>query len=182
MKLTEREEMCLDALNKSGQPDRVLNHCRSIAALSAALGNALAEKGIPLDLSLCWRGGLLHDVCRTRRRHAETGKAYLEELGLTDEARICELHSGEDIDPDIIDEAAVVCLADKLVSGGEYVGVEERFRYTRERFAHDTELLKLIDRRHAVARALYERVQTIIDAPPESVLKTADKFDKLRLV
>lgn len=158
--MTEREEYCLKLLDGAGLPKRKTDHCRAVALLAAELARRLRDKGYTPDISLCLRGGLLHDIRRMERRHARAGAVYLESIGLTDEARICALHDGEDISLDLNDEAAIVCLADKLLSGAEYVGIQKRYEYTAKKYSHDPALLRVIARRRTNAYAL----QTIVEA------------------
>lgn len=162
-KLSEREKKCLDILENSGQPERVINHCKAVAETAKELASALNGKGFELDVSLCYRAALLHDVCRTEKRHAEKGRIYLESLGLYPEAEIVAAHMGEGINTDEITEAGVVCLADKLTAGGERVSIKERFEPALKRYADDEEMLRLINGRYETAEKLETLYNNCLD-------------------
>ena len=148
----------------SGQPERVIAHCRRVAALAETLAQRLNACGLRLDAGLCWRGGLLHDVQRTLRRHAEAGAHYLLRLGYPDEARIAREHLG-DLDPHILNESAVVCLADKLICGQQRCTVRERFARSEAKYAGDAATLTLLQARRAVALELERAVEALLGAP-----------------
>lgn len=150
----ELEKYCLNILENSGQPERVINHCKAVAEAAKKLAVELNKKGFSFDVSLCYRAGLLHDVCRTEKRHAEKGKEYLEGLGLFREAEIVEVHMGEGINTEEITEAGIVCLADKLTAGGDRVSIKKRFEPAFKRFADNEETLALIKRRYETALKL----------------------------
>lgn len=147
----ELEKCCLNILDKSGQPERVINHCKAVAETAKNLAVELNKKGFNLDVSLCYRSGLLHDICRTEKRHPEKGRQYLESLGLLREAEIVAVHMGEDVNTEEITEAGVVCLADKLTAGGDRVSIERRFEPAFKKYAGDEETLSLITRRYETA-------------------------------
>ena len=152
--LTEREQLCLDILDQSGQPERVISHCKGVAHTAEVLAQRLNEKGCSLDVSLCFRSGLLHDICRTEKHHAHKGKSLLRTKGLLPEAEIVGTHMGENLDASRLSEAAVVCLADKLTAGGARVRISERFEPALTRFADDPEVFPLVKARYETALKL----------------------------
>lgn len=155
--MTQREEYCLHILMAAGLPERTRAHCRAVGALAKAMAEAMVfamdgnTSSKTPDASLCYRGGLLHDIRRNEHRHADAGAAWLLSLGLREEARICALHNGEDVNDVSPDEAAVVCLADKLVRGVEFVGIDDRFALAGQRFKNDPEVRELMARRREKA-------------------------------
>lgn len=173
------DQKCLELLDGAGLPQRKTDHCRAVAALSAETARRLREKGYETDVSLCFRGGLLHDIKRYERRHARVGAAYLRELGLFEEARICALHDGEDISLDLNDAAAIVCLADKLLAGAEYVGIEKRYAYTARKYAHDPALMRVIARRRTNAYALLAITEAALGVTMPEVWREVDSAGKM---
>lgn len=163
--LSEKEQYCLDILEGSGQPQRVINHCKAVANEAKKLATALNKKGAKLDISLCYRAALLHDVCRTQKQHAKKGKQYLENLGLYPEADIVAKHMGEGLNTDELSEACVVCLADKLIAGGENVSIKDRFAPSFNRYADDPEMLATINKRYETALKLKALVDNLLEAP-----------------
>ena len=103
-----------DILFSRGLPENVIKHCCAVADTCGAMAEALNAKGFSLDVGLCVRAGLLHDMDRLSRDHAASGAKLLKELGFDAEAEIVRCHMGVDIDYKAIDEKAIVYLADKI--------------------------------------------------------------------
>ena len=93
---------------------------------------AAKDAKFTIDNDLLVAGALLHDVARTEPQHAQRGAEYLTELGYPRVADIVRQHHGLDA-PGELNEAAVVFLADKLVQGERFVGVEARFAASEAR-------------------------------------------------
>ena len=138
-------------------PDKVAAHCRAVEREALSLVCSLAAAGIWLNEFDVSAAALLHDIARTEPEHARRGAEYLNELGYPRVADIIRQHHGLD-DPELIDEAAVVLIADKRVQGTEYVGVEERFAASEAKcvtpeakaaHAHQLEISRGIERRLA---------------------------------
>lgn len=163
--LSKKEQYCLDILEGSGQPQRVINHCKAVAEEAKKLAISLNKKGAELDISLCYRAALLHDVCRTEKQHAKKGKKYLENLGLYPEAEIVAKHMGEGLNTDELSEACIVCLADKLIAGGESVSIRDRFEPAFNRYADDPEMLAIISKRYETASKLKGLVDNFLEVP-----------------
>lgn len=155
-------EKCLALLGKSGQPEPVLAHCRAVAETAEKLAVALNAKGAQLDRGLCYRGGLLHDICRTERFHAARGMLRLLEEGLEDEARIVGAHMGDFVDTDRIAEKEVVYIADKLTRGVQRVSIEERYAHSAEKFAGDTPAQRAALARREQAMRLAGHMESIL--------------------
>ena len=60
-----------------------------------------------------------------------------------------------------LDERSLLYLADKLVQGERYVGLDERFRASEFRFQDRPEALAAVRRRKAIAQKILERVQEL---------------------
>lgn len=113
-------------------PEKVAAHCRAVEREALRLVCSLAAAGVWLDEFAVSAGALLHDVARTEPQHARRGAEYLTELGYPRVADIVRQHHGLDA-PGELNEAAVVFLADKLVQGERFVGVEARFAASEAR-------------------------------------------------
>ena len=113
-------------------PEKVAAHCRAVEREALRLVCSLAAAGVWLDEFAVSAGALLHDVARTEPQHAQRGAEYLTELGYPRVADIVRQHHGLDA-PGELNEAAVVFLADKLVQGERFVGVEARFAASEAR-------------------------------------------------
>ena len=179
MNMTEHERFCLALLEHAGLQKRKVDHSAAVALLSAELARRLREKGYDTDVSLCYTGGLLHDIRRYERRHARAGAKFLRAMGLSAEARVCWLHDGEDVSLDLNDPAAIVCLADKLLSGDEYVGIAARYAYTTKKYSHDPALLNTIRRRRLNAYALQSCVENALGVSMPEIWREVDTARKL---
>ncbi len=124
---TLTQTLCARLLDAAGTPERVRAHCAAVAALAAEIAGRLG-----LDAALAARGGLLHDVARDGPDHALAGAALIARLGYPREADIIRQHHMLR-DPEHIDEAAAVFLADKLLIGTERVSIEKRFEDSAKR-------------------------------------------------
>ncbi|MCR4771347.1 MAG: HDIG domain-containing protein [Oscillospiraceae bacterium] len=143
-------------------PEKVLRHCLAVGKLSFDLAQALNGAGCRLDAELCRRGGILHDICRTEKNHAERGRELLASMGLKAEAAIVGAHMGEGIDPGSIGEKEVVFLADKLLKCDRRVSVEARYGDVAEKYAGDAEAVAAAEERKKQALALKEKAEAVL--------------------
>lgn len=119
------DEVCASVMEASGAGERTRAHCVKVAEKAGEIADALISAGCGLDRALITRSALLHDIARPERCHAEAGGRWIEELGYPEEGRIVSLHHS--VLPVEVSEAAVVGMADRVVSGTETVGFEKRF-------------------------------------------------------
>ena len=112
-----------EALLEAAAPgERVVAHCRAVAAEALRLADALP---LPLDRGLLESAALLHDAARSEKDHAALGAAWLRDLGYDAAAALVEQH--HDLRNEALDEAAILYLADKCVQEDRRVSVERRF-------------------------------------------------------
>ena len=97
-------------------------HCRAVEREARRIADALP---LALDVDLLSAAALLHDVARAESHHAQTGARWLRELGYEDAAYIVAQH--HDHDSAILNEGAVLFLADKCVLEDQVVPLAERF-------------------------------------------------------
>ncbi len=180
-------EECRSLLQAAGLPQKVREHSEAVASLAAELAEALNASGCSLDAELCWRAGLLHDICRTQDRHDERGKSFLEERGFTMEAEIAGAHLGKGIDFDeasaSITEKEVVYLADKLVMGSERAPLERRFKCAMERYGGEPEAAESIRNKFAQALIIEKKVERILNRRISGVepVRGAEEYRKLTI-
>lgn len=144
MDLLSREE-AIKILNEVGLGQNIVSHSIAVADKALEIAQQLIENGITLDLNLVEIGALLHDIGRSKIHgwhHAAEGGEIIREKGLSEKvARIAETHilggfSKKDAQllglqvrryiPETIEEK-IVCYADKLTKGTNYIPIEERF-------------------------------------------------------
>ena len=115
-------------LSAAAPGERVEAHCRAVAEEARRIASALP---FPLDLCLLESAALLHDAARKEKDHARMGASWLRELGYEKAAAIVEQH--HDRRDCVVDEAAVLFLADKCVREDRRVTITERFAASEER-------------------------------------------------
>ena len=150
--------LCLRLL-EADAPDRVAAHCRAVEREALRLVCALAAAGVYPDEFAVSAGALLHDIARTEPEHAARGAELLEAIGYPRIASIVRQHHGLD-EPEHLDEAAVVFLADKLVLGAKHVGLESRFAESEARCS-TPEARASHERQLEQARALRRRINSL---------------------
>ena len=116
-------ELCARLLDE--MPDSVWAHSLAVQKAAMELAGRARNCGVQLDLRLVGTAALLHDIRRTEQNHALAGARYLRELGYDAVADVVECH--HDLDAEGLNEASIVYLADKCVSGDQRVSVRERF-------------------------------------------------------
>ena len=113
---------------------------------------------LALDMDLLSAAALLHDIARAEPDHAKTGAQYLRELGYEDAAYIVAQH--HDHDGAILNEAAILYLADKCVMEDRVVPLAERFEKSEAKCLTD-EARAAHERRQRSAEALQKRVNAL---------------------
>lgn len=145
-------------------------HGRAVTAVARTIATRLAARGIAIDLNLVLAASLLHDIAKGQPGHAETGAALVEGLGYPVVANVIRQHRSMTFDGATPNEAAVVFLADKLVSKDRRVSLEERYRPTFERFHDQPEALQGATRRYEMARTILAVVERKARAPIADIL------------
>jgi putative nucleotidyltransferase with HDIG domain len=168
------------------QPDeRVVRHTHIVAQVARSIAIALAAhdaaRGIPaqpalVEPALVEAAALLHDVLKRTANahpdHATAGAELLRQLEFPKVAAVVALHTDYPLPQSALsassawlpDEAAIVYLADKLVSADRILGLEQRFLRAFERFQHDPAALASARRRLAVAEAIFHHVEAHLGA------------------
>ncbi|NLN97362.1 MAG: HD domain-containing protein [Eubacteriaceae bacterium] len=138
---------CEAILNHYRTPQHVQDHNRAVAQVAVAIGEKINQKieeqadlsslGMEttlkkIDIPLLRGAACLHDVMRTQKNHAVEGAHILRREGYPEVARIVAQHHDLD-NPLIIDEAAILYYADKIVQGSKRVTVEARFSKSKEK-------------------------------------------------
>jgi putative nucleotidyltransferase with HDIG domain len=145
----------------------LLQHCRTVAAVATNIAARLRQRGCDLDLKLVRAGALLHDIAKGEKDHARRGGQYLQRLGFDRVAQIVARHV--DLLPDAkdlvsvpevaLDEAAVVFIADKHISGNAPISLGARFDRSLKRFGTFPAAQANIERRRQTARVVRDRIE-----------------------
>lgn len=117
-----------------GTPPNVIAHCQAVAHFARELACKMKGCGYEMDSGLVYAAGLLHDLCRTKKNHPQTGADAVLDAGYPDISDIIGSHHTA---PEIMDggigESEVLFLADKFFIGDKHVTIEERFNKSREK-------------------------------------------------
>ena len=153
------EALCQKLLQAAGTPENVQAHCLAVKEQTLKICNALKAAGILLDEELLLTSAMLHDIARTEKKHAECGGVWLTKAGYPLHGAMIASHH-EIINVDIIDERAVLTIADCSVQETEVVSIEKRFSDSRRKCMTE-EALKMHQKRYMNALCLKNRINTI---------------------
>ncbi len=148
-------QTCLDLLSQMQTPDQVVKHSLAVAELAAKISQALNAVGFTFDSDLLLAAGLLHDIARTKPKHWLVGARILRKYGWDDLAVLTENHMFYTSEKAVEDfsELDILCLADKLFKGSQWVDLAKRKENLLERFS-DEEAIEAINRRFTKAAEL----------------------------
>lgn len=154
---------CLSILYKYQVSDKVACHGRAVAAVARRLAELLNGAGLNLNIELVVAGGLLHDLAKSKPNHSKRGERVVRSMGFSRVGGIIASHMDLELAADyVIDEAAVVFLADKLVQGDKLVSLTERFRLALDKFAASPEIVDSVLRRRRTAEAIWDRAASMV--------------------
>lgn len=151
-------EFCLTLLSAADTPENIQKHCEAVAQKSLSLACSLSAAGLRLDEDVLYAAAMLHDIARRLPNHAAVGAEWLRETGYPEAAEIISRHhdwSGEDID-----EAAVLFIADKMVSGTAAVSLAERFEASRSKCV-TAGAVKAHDRQRSAAEFIAGKINAL---------------------
>jgi molybdenum cofactor cytidylyltransferase len=154
-------------------PEGVVRHCRAVAAVGEALAEALVPSVPGLDVDLVRTACLLHDLARTRAKHAAMAQRILTNLGLSRLGTVVGAHMvlpPEQLDTPLPTEAQLLYLADKLVIDDRIAGLEEKKDRALRGRADDPAALEGARARMMVAESIRTRVDSLLGRPLEEVL------------
>ena len=135
----------------AGLLPKIQRHCDAVAEEALQLSG-----GLGLDDNLIECAALLHDVARLEKQHEAVGGEYMRQLGYPSIGDIISQH-GTVRDPNTVNEALIVFLADKYRSNTERVSIDERYDRTAEK-CRTPEARERHERSRAAAHAAEEAV------------------------
>lgn len=134
---------CKRILNHYKTPAHIQEHCRAVASKAVVIGEKLnfnkqyKKHYKELDLDLLKSASILHDVARLQKNHAMEGAHILRREGYPIVANLIAQHHALE-NPLLIDEAAILFYADKIVEENKTVSLEERFSKSWEKMQKKT--------------------------------------------
>lgn len=161
---------CEAILETRPASESLRRHGRAVTAVARTMATKLAARGVAIDLNLVLAASLLHDIAKGQAGHAELGAALVEDLGYPAVAEVIRQHAAMTFDGSTPNEAAIVFLADKLVSKDRRVSLAQRYQPTFERFRDQPEALQGATRRFEVARMILALVERKAKAPISDIL------------
>lgn len=166
------------AIHNVSEP--VIRHSRKVAEVAGRIADALLRTGLSVDADLVRAGALLHDLCKGQPSHAEAGAAVTRKHAMLKVAEVVAAHTDINFSG-VIDERAIVYLADKLVSGDKLVSIEERFRVALDRFRDNPQAFAAASRRKAVAEQIADAIESDLRIALISILAETATFDIARI-
>lgn len=153
---------CLALLDCYDAPPCLVSHSLAVGGWASDIATRLSDKGYAISPALAQAGGLLHDLAKGQPDHEQVAASHLTTAGYSDLAAIVASH--QDLDyQGVVDEAALVYLADKLFDGDEFVGVERRFTANLTLYSDSPEVFAIIKRRKVIALRIAEDLCNILD-------------------
>lgn len=144
---------CLDILKYMNISDEIQLHSLEVARAAVTIAENLNSRGCYLQLGLVEAGALLHDIAKGNPKHAWLGRKAVLCLGYPEVAEIVGSHMEPLNDTyNVINEAGIVFLADKLVKGCTTVCLEERYNDALSKYGSGNDILEHINRRFEKAR------------------------------
>lgn len=164
------EEECEALFAEYQVPEAVIRHAQAVADIAVRIADAMIAANLTVNRELVHAAALLHDVAKGHPRHAEVGASMLRSRGMIRVAEVVGAHT-EILFQGIVDERAIVYLADKLIAGEDLVGLDERFRNALERFVDCPDALAAARRRKADAERIAAAIESMLSMPLTVILR-----------
>jgi CTP:molybdopterin cytidylyltransferase MocA len=154
---------CIAMLHQYQADGRVMRHGQAVADVARHIAGLLNKAGLNLNLDLVVAGGLVHDLAKGKPNHSRRGGRLINCLGFPALSGIVASHMDMEFSADyVLDEAAVVFLADKLVQGDRVVPLIDRFRPALTRFSGNPEIVISVLHRLHTAEAIRDRIGNLL--------------------
>jgi len=141
------DEVVEELFEAHGTLPNIRAHCWATSVLCERMVCNLNGLGLGLDFELCRSSAALHDIERVKPRHAQAGADALHARGYHTIAQIVARHNdglelgGADAGSDeMLNEANLVFLADKLMKEDQLVSLDVRYAPALEEFLPSTEI------------------------------------------
>jgi molybdenum cofactor cytidylyltransferase len=156
----------------AGLPEAIIAHSWKVGLVARALTGAINSSGGGLDEALILGAAFLHDVAWKKVPHDREGARMIEEWGFPRLAPIVRVHLNIEIrENEPINEAEVVYLADKVVSGDRVIDLEQRFQEKMKRYVSDSRMAAAVKRRLDDARCIRAKVERMTGRSLQSLLE-----------
>ena len=177
-KIPDKEE-CLKLLKDYGTPYHVIRHCMAVCSVSVAIGKRLNKKGYNIDIDLLRACAMLHDIARIHDKHEAVGASYLTKKGYKEVAYIVAQHTTyKDFSPvDKINETDLLCIGDRTVKEDEFVGVDKRMEYIKEKAIKTGReaFVAGIERGKVILKEYIKQIEDIMGITLDELMKGKDE-------
>lgn len=142
---------------------RITMHMAKVKEVAVSMGENLNSAGGRLNLGLLSAAAGLHDICKGEPDHAVAAGRYFNGLGYPEVAAIVSQHMNIDFNENsVIDEAAVLYLADKMVEGDCLSDLNLRMKNKLEEYKGNAGAEKNIAGRFEKAFLIRRKIDEII--------------------
>ncbi len=156
-KLTDT--LCKKLLDTADIPQNIIRHCEAVAQKAIELCEKLEEKGYYFNRNHINAAALLHDIARLEKHHAKAGENLIRTLGYPEIAEIIGQH--HDLkNKEILDETAIVYMADRCIQEDQCVTLQERFQKSEKKCQTEA-AKKAFLRRYEEALYLKNKINSI---------------------
>ena len=154
-------EECMEILRLSNVKQEVIEHMLNVSEFSRKISILLNEKGYNLNINAVQSGGLLHDMGKGKKAHAEEGAKIASNYGYDCLSEIISEHM-ELKTFNKIGEKEIVYICDKLLMGTELVSLNKRFEQSWSRYENSPDILENVNKRYADAVEIKKRIEEIL--------------------
>lgn len=165
---TDMEIKALERL--ANTPQNVLKHELRVTETALEMATLMEQRGIRVDKELLRAASLLHDLCRTEKKHGQAGANLLREQGFFSVARLVATHMDHPYDGSL-DEGALLYLADKLTCNDRLCSVEDRLEGMMAKFNGDEKAQKGATRRLEKAKAMLDHLSHLLGGNAMEMLR-----------
>ncbi|MDD4352120.1 MAG: HD domain-containing protein [Candidatus Gracilibacteria bacterium] len=197
--LLPSEKECYELFEEFHTPQIVRLHSEQVAKVAKTLAEAFVESGKEVNVDLCYKAGLLHDLLRVvdianfellqgsakelrswqsqrkkyaKMHHAEAAQQVLLERGYPELAKTIERHKAEavfDSKPFATLADKIVFYADKRVAHGKIVSLEERITEALGRYGWQGKELERVKTGWEKMRVVEQELFAEISIGPEDL-------------
>ena len=134
------EQECLELMAEVNLAPAVVNHSIAVKNVALRLADKIEKGGVKVNKPLIAAAALLHDIMKIEAEvcHGIEGGEFLRKRGFHEVASIVEKHCLSNLgSPGLVPrttEEKLLMYSDLRVKGGNFVSLEERFDYIRERY------------------------------------------------
>jgi HD superfamily phosphodiesterase len=160
----------LKILQEHQLPKTVLEHVQAVARISCTIAEHLNSRGYRLHLGIVIAASLLHDIVRGEKDHARKASELVARLGYPEVADVIAFHMALGSENrSHINEATIVYLADKLVSGTRVVSLDERLKERLNQFSEEA-ARQAAKERIGQAMAIQVQIESVLGLKIEDIL------------